>query len=116
MGHRQHYDSSAAFRFEAPGRFCRNHCRTSNSGGTADAKVRWPAGRNRASFGGPKEEYRMAGLVRLSKILALAMGALCLALPASAQAPQPPAAKPEMRENCPGMVASNPRPWLGAAM
>jgi L-ascorbate metabolism protein UlaG (beta-lactamase superfamily) len=40
---------------------------------------------------------------------ALAVSALCLTLAANAQAPQPPAAKPEMRENCPGLVASNPR-------
>ena len=53
----------------------------------------------------------MAGLVRLSKMVALAIGgALLMALPAAAQAPQPPAAKPEMRENCPGLVASNPWP------
>jgi len=39
--------------------------------------------------------------------VALALAALCLTLPARAQAPQPPAGKPEMRENCPGMVASN---------
>ena len=59
----------------------------------------------------------MAGLVRLSKMVALAIGgALLMALPAAAQAPQPPAAKPEMRENCPGLVASNhgPKPVAGA--
>jgi L-ascorbate metabolism protein UlaG (beta-lactamase superfamily) len=59
----------------------------------------------------------MAGLVRLSKMMAFAVGgALFIALPAAAQAPQPPAAKPEMRENCPGLVASNPwsKPGAGA--
>jgi L-ascorbate metabolism protein UlaG (beta-lactamase superfamily) len=51
----------------------------------------------------------MAGPVRFSTLLAatLAAAALFLAAPAPAQAPQPPAAKPEMRENCPGLVASD---------
>jgi len=48
--------------------------------------------------------------------MALAIGALCLALPASAQVPQPPAAKPEMRENCPGMVASKAPRVIPAAL
>ncbi|HYS12888.1 MAG TPA: MBL fold metallo-hydrolase, partial [Burkholderiaceae bacterium] len=43
--------------------------------------------------------------VRLSLVMTLAAGiALFASAPASAQSP--PAAKPEMRENCPGLVAS----------
>jgi L-ascorbate metabolism protein UlaG (beta-lactamase superfamily) len=51
----------------------------------------------------------MASRIRFSKFLAalLAAAALFLAARAPAQAPQPPAAKPEMRENCPGLVASD---------
>jgi L-ascorbate metabolism protein UlaG (beta-lactamase superfamily) len=51
----------------------------------------------------------MAGTVRFSNLLAatLAAAALFLTVRAPAQAPQPPAAKPEMRENCPGLVASD---------
>src|SRR5262249_54839996 len=58
----------------------------------------------------------MAGLVRLSQLIALAVGALCLTLPANAQGPQPPAGKPEMRENCPGMVASSAPRVMPAAL
>jgi L-ascorbate metabolism protein UlaG (beta-lactamase superfamily) len=47
----------------------------------------------------------MVGLVRLSKVTAFCVAvALLVMRPADAQ---PPAAKPEMRENCPGLVASN---------
>jgi L-ascorbate metabolism protein UlaG (beta-lactamase superfamily) len=50
----------------------------------------------------------MASLVRLSSFaMALAAAAAIMAVRSSAQAPQPPAAKPEMRENCPGLVASD---------
>jgi L-ascorbate metabolism protein UlaG (beta-lactamase superfamily) len=52
--------------------------------------------------------------VRLSLVMTLAAGiALFASAPASAQSP--PAAKPEMRENCPGLVASRaPRATLAA--
>jgi hypothetical protein len=51
----------------------------------------------------------MAGPVRFSTFVAaaLAAAAVFVAARAPAQAPQPPAAKPEMRENCPGLVASD---------
>src|SRR5262249_27503624 len=56
-----------------------------------------------------RKEDRMAGPVRLSTFLAgsFAAAAVFAAVQAPAQAPQPPAAKPEMRENCPGLVASD---------
>jgi L-ascorbate metabolism protein UlaG (beta-lactamase superfamily) len=51
------------------------------------------------------QEHRMAGLGRLWMMTALAAGIALFAIaPAAAQAP--PATKPEMRENCPGLVAS----------
>jgi L-ascorbate metabolism protein UlaG (beta-lactamase superfamily) len=43
--------------------------------------------------------------VRLSLVMTLAVGIALFAI-ASAPAQSPPAAKPEMRENCPGLVAS----------
>jgi L-ascorbate metabolism protein UlaG (beta-lactamase superfamily) len=43
--------------------------------------------------------------VRLSLVMTLAVGIALFAV-ASAPAQSPPAAKPEMRENCPGLVAS----------
>src|SRR5215468_3692060 len=43
----------------------------------------------------------MVGLIRLSM---MALAAFCVATPAAAQ--DAPATKPEMRENCPGLVAS----------
>src|SRR5881397_3544997 len=49
------------------------------------------------------QEHRMAGLVRLSMMVMLAVG---VALFARAPAPAQEPAKPEMRENCPGLVAS----------
>jgi L-ascorbate metabolism protein UlaG (beta-lactamase superfamily) len=58
----------------------------------------------------------MACRVRLSKALfavatttmvALGLGALALMGAANAQAPQPPTQKPEMRENCPGLISSD---------
>jgi L-ascorbate metabolism protein UlaG (beta-lactamase superfamily) len=54
--------------------------------------------------------------VRLSKALfavaattmiALGVGALAVMGVANAQAPQPPTQKPEMRENCPGLISSD---------
>src|SRR5499427_388270 len=50
------------------------------------------------------QEHRMAGLVRLSMMLMLA-AAIALFARERAQAQEP--TKPEMRENCPGLVASN---------
>lgn len=48
----------------------------------------------------------MLGLVRLSMMMTLAAGIALFAIePAAAQAP--PATKPEMRENCPGLIAFN---------
>jgi L-ascorbate metabolism protein UlaG (beta-lactamase superfamily) len=51
----------------------------------------------------------MAVSVRVPSFLlaTLAAAVLFLATRAPAQAPEPPAAKPEMRENCPGLVASD---------
>src|SRR5215472_12168163 len=49
------------------------------------------------------QEHRMAGLVRLSMMLMLA-AAIALFARERAQAQEP--TKPEMRENCPGLVAS----------
>jgi L-ascorbate metabolism protein UlaG (beta-lactamase superfamily) len=51
----------------------------------------------------------MATPVHFQRILvaALTAAAVFIAVRAPAQAPQPPAAKPEMRENCPGLVASD---------
>ena len=59
----------------------------------------------------------MAGPVRFSTFLAVTLAAtsLFLAARSPAQAPQPPAAKPEMRENCPGLVASDMRRAIPAA-
>jgi L-ascorbate metabolism protein UlaG (beta-lactamase superfamily) len=49
----------------------------------------------------------MTGLFRILIALAgLAILALVAAAPAAAQGPAPPAAKPEMREGCPGLIAS----------
>jgi L-ascorbate metabolism protein UlaG (beta-lactamase superfamily) len=52
----------------------------------------------------------MTGLARLSRMMLAAL-AVALVLPiverAQAQTPQPPAAKPEMVENCPGLIASD---------
>jgi L-ascorbate metabolism protein UlaG (beta-lactamase superfamily) len=53
--------------------------------------------------------------VRLSLVMTLAAGiALFASAPASAQSP--PAAKPEMRENCPGLVASKAPRAIPAAL
>src|SRR5437867_705315 len=49
------------------------------------------------------QEHRMAGLVRLSMMVMLAVG---VALFAHERAPAQQPTKPEMRENCPGLVAS----------
>src|SRR5436305_10797156 len=49
----------------------------------------------------------MAGPVRLSSLLLATLAAAAVFAAARAQAPQPPAPKPEMRENCPGLVASD---------
>src|SRR5882762_5963418 len=69
-----------------------------------DTKVRWPARRNHATVLLLRaREHRMA--VRLSLVMTLAAGIALFAV-ASAPAQSPPAAKPEMRENCPGLVAS----------
>ena len=43
----------------------------------------------------------MVGLIRLAMMV---LAALCVVTPAAAQ--EPPATKPEMRENCPGLIAS----------
>jgi L-ascorbate metabolism protein UlaG (beta-lactamase superfamily) len=55
----------------------------------------------------------MTGLARLARMMPAALAAVALlAAPsiiqrAQAQAPQPPAAKPEMVENCPGLIAAD---------
>jgi L-ascorbate metabolism protein UlaG (beta-lactamase superfamily) len=55
----------------------------------------------------------MTGLARLARMMPAALAAVViLAAPsimqrAQAQAPQPPAAKPEMVENCPGLIAAD---------
>ena len=56
----------------------------------------------------------MAGLARLSTMMLAAL-ALLGVLPAWAQV-APPATKPEMRENCPGLIASNRPRVIPAAM
>ena len=51
----------------------------------------------------------MACRAGFSKLIAkaLAVAALLAAVPTNAQAPaEPPAARPEMMENCPGLIAS----------
>ncbi len=55
---------------------------------------------------------------RLVALVMSALGAACIASRASAQsaAPAPPAAKPEMRENCPGLVASRAPRAVPAAL
>jgi L-ascorbate metabolism protein UlaG (beta-lactamase superfamily) len=55
----------------------------------------------------------MTGLARLARMMPAALAAfVIMAAPAiiqraQAQAPQPPAAKPEMVENCPGLIAAD---------
>jgi L-ascorbate metabolism protein UlaG (beta-lactamase superfamily) len=55
---------------------------------------------------------------RLAALVMSALAAACLASRARAQsaAPTPPAAKPEMRENCPGLVASRAPRAVPAAL
>jgi len=53
--------------------------------------------------------------VRLSLVMTLAAG-IALFASASAPAQSPPAAKPEMRENCPGLVASKAPRAIPAAL
>ena len=53
--------------------------------------------------------------VRLSLVMTLAAGIALFAI-ASAPAQSPPAAKPEMRENCPGLVASKMPRAIPAAL
>jgi L-ascorbate metabolism protein UlaG (beta-lactamase superfamily) len=53
--------------------------------------------------------------VRLSLVMTLAAGIALFAI-ASAPAQSPPAAKPEMRENCPGLVASRAPRAIPAAL
>ena len=53
--------------------------------------------------------------VRLSLVMTLAAGIALFAI-ASAPAQSPPAAKPEMRENCPGLVASKAPRAIPAAL
>jgi L-ascorbate metabolism protein UlaG (beta-lactamase superfamily) len=53
--------------------------------------------------------------LRLSIVSGL-FGAFALTFPASAQAPGSPAGKPEMRESCPGLVASAPPPLVPAGL
>jgi len=53
--------------------------------------------------------------VRLSLVMTLAAGIALFAI-ASAPAQSPPAAKPEMRENCPGLVASRTPRAIPAAL
>jgi L-ascorbate metabolism protein UlaG (beta-lactamase superfamily) len=61
--------------------------------------------------------FRLAALMT-SFLLASALAAACLAPCARAQsaAPAPPAAKPEMRENCPGLIASRTPRAVPAAL
>jgi hypothetical protein len=64
-----------------------------------------------------QKEHRMACLVRLSRLLltTLALGiALLVVQRAGAQAPQDP--KPEMMENCPGLIASDVPRVMPAAL
>jgi L-ascorbate metabolism protein UlaG (beta-lactamase superfamily) len=52
----------------------------------------------------------MTGLARCSRMMLAAlvvMVALAMTQRGQAQAPQPPAAKPEMMENCPGLIAAD---------
>jgi L-ascorbate metabolism protein UlaG (beta-lactamase superfamily) len=57
----------------------------------------------------------MAGLVRLSRMTLAALAlALLMTQPAAAQAPPPD--KPEMRENCPGLISSNTPRVIPAAL
>src|SRR5262245_45843072 len=59
------------------------------------------------------QEHRMAGLVRLSMMVMLAVSiTLFTRETASAQEPT----KPEMRENCPGLVASKAPSVMPASM
>jgi L-ascorbate metabolism protein UlaG (beta-lactamase superfamily) len=50
------------------------------------------------------------------KIVAFAWVLAALTMPAAAQTVAPPAAKPEMRGNCPGLVATRPLPVIPAAL
>jgi L-ascorbate metabolism protein UlaG (beta-lactamase superfamily) len=60
-------------------------------------------------------EHSMASAV-LMRVCVLAAGVLSLAgVAASAQDVSPPAAKPEMTESCPGLVASHRAPFVPAA-
>ena len=56
----------------------------------------------------------MASQVRILIVTALAAATLAIATPATAQVAQPPAAKPEMTQSCPGLIASQ-RPRLTPA-
>jgi L-ascorbate metabolism protein UlaG (beta-lactamase superfamily) len=59
----------------------------------------------------------MAGLAHLVRaVLTALFAALWLCARADAQAPQDPAAKPEMTENCPGLVASDVPRVIPAAL
>jgi L-ascorbate metabolism protein UlaG (beta-lactamase superfamily) len=63
----------------------------------------------------------MTGLARLSTWMLAALAALMVTGASSiqhaqAQAPQPPAAKPEMMENCPGLIASDSPRVIPAAL
>jgi L-ascorbate metabolism protein UlaG (beta-lactamase superfamily) len=60
----------------------------------------------------------MTALARLSKLLLAAIATLAVAAieSAQAQAPQPPGAKPEMVENCPGLIAADTPRVMPAAM
>ena len=61
----------------------------------------------------------MTGLVRCSRMMLaplLVAGALAMAQHGAAQTPPPPAAKPEMMENCPGLIASDVPRVIPAAL
>src|SRR5437763_9129528 len=61
----------------------------------------------------------MTGLVRYSRMMLavfLVTGAVAMAQPATAPTPPPPAANPEMMENCPGLIASDVPRVIPAAL
>src|SRR5712691_10005788 len=61
----------------------------------------------------------MTGLDRCSRMMLAAlvvMVTLAMAQRGEAQTPQPPAAKPEMMENCPGLIASHVPRAIPAAL
>jgi L-ascorbate metabolism protein UlaG (beta-lactamase superfamily) len=63
------------------------------------------------------KEQRMPGAAKISVIVLVAVAVvLPLGRRAAAQTPQLPGAKPEMMENCPGLISSNRPPIIPAAL